>query len=158
MLGHDIIRANLIAEVKKAKFFADLADEVSSHNVEYLPLCLRFVDEKYDIREEFVSFARVRATDIANAIVSMLEELGLSLADLRGQGYDGASTMSGEKSGVQKQLRDIQPKAHCAGHSFNLAIVSSCTIPCVRNCIDIVKSLTISIKSSPKREGLLKRV
>ena len=58
----------------------------------------------------------------------MLEELGLSLGDLRGQGYDGASTMSGEKSGVQKQLRDIQPKTlytHCAGHSFNLAIVSS---------------------------------
>ena len=80
--------------------------------MEYLPLCLRFVEEKYDIREEFVSFiklARVRATDIANAIVSMLEELGLSLGDLRGQGYDGASTMSGEKSGIQKQLRDIQP-------------------------------------------------
>ena len=131
--------------------------------MEYLPLCLRFVEEKYDIREELVSFklARVRATDIANAIVSMLEELGLSLGDLRGQGYDGASTMSGEKSGVQKQLRDIQPKAlytHCAGHSFNLAIVSSCAIPCVRNCIDIVKSLTIWIKSSPKREGLLKCV
>ena len=47
---------------------------------------------------------RVQATDIANAIVSMLEELGLSLGDLRGQGYDGASTMSGETSGVQKQL------------------------------------------------------
>ena len=71
LIGHDVIRANLIAEVKKARFFAVLADEVSSHNVEYLPLCLRFVDEKYDIREEFVSFklARVRATDIANAIV-----------------------------------------------------------------------------------------
>ena len=72
MIGHDVIRANLIAEVKKARFFAVLADEVSSHDVEYLPLCLHFVDRKYDIREEFVSFiklARVRATDIANAIV-----------------------------------------------------------------------------------------
>ena len=61
-------------------------------------------DERDNIREEFVAFiklARVRATDIANAIVSMLEELGFSLDDLRGQGYDGASTMSGEKAGVQ---------------------------------------------------------
>ena len=44
------------------------------------------------------------------------------------------------------------------GHSFNLAIVSSCAIPCVRNRIDIVKSLRIWIKSSPKHEGLLKCV
>ena len=57
LLGHDI-RANLIAEVKTARFFAVIADEVSSHNVEYLRLCLRFVDEKYDIHEEFVSFIK----------------------------------------------------------------------------------------------------
>ena len=97
---------------------------------------------------------RVRAIDIANAIISTLEELGLSLQNLRGEGYDGAATMSGEKSGVQKQLRDIQPKAlyiHCAGHSINLAIVSSCAIPSVSNCIDTIKSMTIWIKSSPKR-------
>ena len=104
---------------------------------------------------------RVRAIDIANAIISTLEELGLSLQNLRGQGYDGAATMSGEKSGDQKQLRDIQPKAlytHCAGHSINLAIVSSCAIPSISNCIDTIKSMTIWIKSSPKREGLLKCV
>jgi hypothetical protein len=105
VIGYDIIRTNLITEVKKARFFSILADEVSCHNREYLALCLRFVDEACDIREEFVAFiqlSRVRATDIANAIISTVEELGLSLQDLRGQGYDGASTMSGEKSGVQK--------------------------------------------------------
>ena len=143
VIGHDIVRAYLLAEVKKAIFFAVLADEVCSHNVEYLPLCLCFVDERCNIREEFVAFIkleRVRAIDIANAIVSMLEELGLSLNDLRGQGYDGSSTMRGEKSSVQKQLLDRQSKAlytHCAGHSFNLALVSSCTIPCVRNIIEV---------------------
>ncbi len=64
--------------------------------------------------------------------MKLLLELGLSLNNLRGQGYDGASTMSGEKSGVQKKIREKQPKAiytHCAGHSFNLAISSSCTLP-----------------------------
>ena len=35
-----------------------------------------------------------------NAIISTLEELGLSLQNLRGQGYDGAATMSVEKSSV----------------------------------------------------------
>ena len=68
-------------------------------------ICLRFVDEKCNIREDFVAFVgleRVRASDITKAIIDMIEELGLSLNDLRGQGYDDAATISGEKSGVQK--------------------------------------------------------
>lgn len=69
--------------------------------------------------------------------------------------------MSGQKSGVQKQIRDLQLKAvytHCAGHSLNLVIVISCTIPSVRNCISQIKNLTIWIKSSPKRAGFLKAI
>ena len=65
-------------------------------------------------------------------IVSSLDELGLSLNDIRGQGYDGASTISGKRTGVQRRIRHIQSKAlytHCAGPSLNLAIVSSCLLP-----------------------------
>ena len=164
IIGYDIIRTNIIANVRRAKFYSVLADEVSSHAVEHLAICLRFVDEQCDIREEFVSFVkmqRVRAIDISDGIVSSLEGLGLSLSELRGQGYDGASTMSGEKSGVQRLIRNKQPKAiytHCAGHSLNLAIVSSCSVPAISNCIECVKSLTLWIKSSPKRESLLKAI
>ena len=88
-------------EVRKARFFSVLADEVSSHNMEHLALCPRFVDEKCDIREEFVTFVkleRIRASDITTAIVNTLEGLGLSLNELRGQGYDGGV----EKSQVCK--------------------------------------------------------
>ena len=49
------------------------------------------------------------------------ENLDLSLAKLCGQGYDGASNMSGHKSGVQNLFRDKQPKVdytHCAGNSL----------------------------------------
>ena len=56
VIGNDIILANLIAEMKKAIFFAVLADEVCSHNEEYLPLSICFVDERCNIREEFVAF------------------------------------------------------------------------------------------------------
>ena len=164
VIGYDVIRAKIILEVKKARFYSIMADEVSSHNEEHLPLCLRFVDENSEIREEFVNFLkleRVRAVDITNAIVSCLEGLGLSFNELRGQGYDGASTMSGEKSGVQKRIREKQPKAlytHCAGHSLNLVMVSSCSVLSVRNAIDHIKSLTLWIKASAKREGLLKAI
>ena len=44
VIGHDIILANIVAEVKQSKFYSVLADEVSCHNIEQLPVCLRFVD------------------------------------------------------------------------------------------------------------------
>ncbi len=108
IIGYDMLRK-----------FSVLADEVSSHNIEHLAICLHYVDANNDICEDFVTFIkleRVRAIDIYEAITGCLEELGLSLNNLRGQGYDGASTMSGERSGVQKRIREKQPKAiytHC---------------------------------------------
>ena len=61
----------------------------------------------FNIIEELVALlklARVRAVDIADAITETLTNLGLSLDGLRGQGYDGASNMSGAKSGVQARI------------------------------------------------------
>ena len=104
---------------------------------------------------------RVRAPDITNAIISTLEDVGISLQDLRGQCFDGASNMSGNKSGVQKRIKDRQPKAiytHCASHSLSLSIVSCCSVLSVRNCISQIKSITIWIKLSPKRNGFLKAI
>ena len=164
VIGYDLLLNTIISEVKEATFFSVLANEVSSHNVEHLAMCLRFVDSECNIRKEFVAFiklSRVRASDIADSILTTLVNLGLSMSDLRGQGYDGASTMRGAKAGVQAQIRERQPMAlytHCAGHSLNLAILSSCSIPCISNCIDQIKSLTLFVKHSPKREGLLKAI
>lgn len=46
------------------------------------------------------------------------------LSPARGQCYDGASVMKGAKSGVTKQICDLERRAvsHCNGHSLNLAI------------------------------------
>ena len=90
-----------------------------------------------------------------------LEGFGLPLSGLRGQGYDVASTMSGERAGVQALIKEKQPKAiytHCAGHSFNLAILNLCSVPPIRNCVDQIKGFTLWVKYSCKREGLLKRI
>jgi len=100
------------------------------------------------VQEKFIGFVklqRVRANDIANAIITTLEDLKLSLMHLQGQGYDGAANMRGQKSGVQNLMCDQQPKAmytHCAGPSLNLAIVASCSILPMQHCISQVKSMT----------------
>ena len=164
VIGYDVILANINAEIKTAQYFSVLADEVSCHNVEHLPICLRYVNGECNVREEFVAFVKldqVRATDIADAIIECVENLGLSLSDLRGHGYDGAATISGYRAGVQANICVKQPKAHythCAGHSLNLAILNSCSVPPIRNCIDHIKSINLWIKYSAKSKGVLREV
>ena len=59
-------------KLKTAKFFTILADEVESHQVEQLPLCIRFVDDKKNICEVFLEFeksTRVTGKAIAYQII-----------------------------------------------------------------------------------------
>ena len=59
VIGYDVILANIIAEIKTAQYFSVLTDEVSCHNVEHLPICLRYVDGECNIHEEFVAFVKL---------------------------------------------------------------------------------------------------
>ena len=56
VIGHDIILANIVSEIKKAHFYSVLVDEVSSHNVEHLPVCVHFVDSENHISRRFCIF------------------------------------------------------------------------------------------------------
>ena len=80
-----------------------MVDEVTSHNHELMPLCVRFVDVQKNIREEFIQFSTlscVTGEAIAARICSDLTNLGLDLKNIRGQGYDGASSISSNRVGV----------------------------------------------------------
>ena len=55
IIGKDIIQKKILSEIKEARFFSILADEVTSHNKEELSLCIRFLDTADTIREEFWS-------------------------------------------------------------------------------------------------------
>ena len=138
-----------------------MVDEVTSHNQELMPLCVRFVDVQKNIREEFIQFStlsRVTGEAIAARICSDLTNLGLDLKNIRGQGYDGASSMSSNRVGVQALIRQHSPLAfytHCSGHCLNLVICHSCSFPIVRNVIDKMKATCLFFLNSPKRNGLL---
>ena len=140
-----------------------MVDEVTSHNQELMPLCVRFVDVHKDIREEFIQFStltRVTGEAIANQICSNLRSLGLEIKNLRGQGYDGASNMSSNRVGVQALIRQQSPLAiytHCSGHCLKLVISHSCSlhVPCIRNVMDKMKATCLFFLHSPKRNGLL---
>ena len=94
-----------------------------------------------------------------SAIKDVLVKLQLSLADCRGQCYDGASNMLGHKSEVTKRIQDLQPEAHvthCHGHSLSLSVkdtTKNCKL--LSNTIDAAKEIVSLIKFSPEREKLL---
>ena len=97
VIGQDFIVGKLVRDVKQARFFSIRADKVTLAKTEVLAVCLRFVDDKCLIREEFFTFMKVEHITgevLADAIKTALESRGLQLADVRGQGYDGASNMS----------------------------------------------------------------
>ena len=99
LIGNDVIREGIVKEINKSKWFAILSDEASNGTDQFMSIVLRFVDEDLNIREEFVGFLEVERTTadyLFNKIRTYLSDLGLDMKNLRGQGYDGASNMSGE--------------------------------------------------------------
>lgn len=72
-------------------------------NIEQLSICLRYVFDNCvkEVFIEFVPVEKITGQVLADAIISHLTVWGLSLADLRGQCYDGSSNMAGARSGCK---------------------------------------------------------
>ena len=74
---------------------------------------MRFFDEQnLVIREEFLGFTSLNEMDaetIAGTIIKQCNKYGLNLNKLRGQGYDGCSTMADKENGVQGRIRSDYP-------------------------------------------------
>lgn len=94
-MGKHIILKGILNDLNAAPYYSILADEVTSHNEEHLAICARFVDEKKDVREEFLTFIkleRITGEKIAESILAFLKENNIPATNMRGQGYDGAAT------------------------------------------------------------------
>ena len=80
------------------------------------------------------------------------------MSKLRGQCYDGCSTMSRARTGVVKGIMDEEPCAvftHCYGHSLNLA--ASDTVKkskLMKNALDTTYKITKLIKFSPRCDAI----
>ena len=92
----------IIAEVKKSKYYTVIVDEVTDiSNKEQVSISLRYVyyGTVKEVFIAFVSVERITGKNIAAAILNWIQTAGLSSSDMRGQCYDGASNMSGARSG-----------------------------------------------------------
>ncbi|KAF0687421.1 52 kDa repressor of the inhibitor of the protein kinase-like, partial [Aphis craccivora] len=157
----NLILQTIVKKVNDSQCFSVLADETTDISVtEQLALCVRYIDKENNANESFLKFIQVQSLsgkNLADSILNGLMSCGINCDFLYGQGYDGASNMSGQFQGVQAQIRSKYPKAlyvHCAAHSLNLAVSTASNIKPVRNCLGIIEKLYVFF-NTPKRNTVL---
>ena len=112
--------------------------------------------------ERFLGLQHVSDTtssSLKEALVSMLARYGLSIAKVRGQGYDGASNMRGQFHGLQRLVLNENPFAfyiHCFAHQLQLVVVA--VARCCASTDDFfnyVTSVVNTVSASCKRKDQL---
>ena len=102
----DIMASQVLQEkrsaIRERNFSSLVADEGTDiSNIEQLSLCIRSVDDNFEVSEDFVGFyelSNIKSETIVNSIQDILIRCQLSLGNCRGQTYDGASNMMGKRS------------------------------------------------------------
>lgn len=152
------LKEQLLSDCRKCPFFAIMADEATDKSTkEQLSMCVRFVDENCNVREEFLGFVEctsIKGAALCENILAFLQEADLDVLKIRAQCYDGASNMSGKFRGLQALVRERSPHAnyvHCKSHCLNLALVHSSNIPCVRTMMSTVQDISFMFDYSAKR-------
>ncbi|XP_063749772.1 zinc finger MYM-type protein 1-like [Eleginops maclovinus] len=162
----------IVKEIHEAEFYSVILDTTQDiSKVDQLSQVLRYVTIPKDdndvpsdvqIHESFMGFHSVHdqsAHGLEKIILELLEMKGISVNKCRGQGYDGAATMSGVYSGLQKRISDREPNAmyvHCASHNLNLVLNDACqNVAKVRAYYDTVEKLYDFFSASIKRWEIL---
>ncbi|XP_042913321.2 52 kDa repressor of the inhibitor of the protein kinase-like [Parasteatoda tepidariorum] len=159
----DVLREEIIKDVKKASAFSVLADETADiSGTEQLSIGVRYVhfdesNKKTTIREEFLGFTpleELNAQFISKTIIQFLNDCNFDMTRFVAQGYDGCAAMAGQEGGVQKFIRDKYPKAvffHCANHVLNLVINDLNRVKEVQNTIGTTKEIISFFRESSLR-------
>ena len=153
-------------KVRSGGWYTILADECTDMaNWEQFTICLRWVGEDLHDHEEFLGLYQMVTIDtnsLVRAIKDTLLRMNIPLSHCRGQCYDGASSMSGSKSGVATQIAKEEQRAlylHCFGHALNLAVADS--VKKSKVCCDALETameVTKLVKFSPKRNALFDQI
>ncbi|KAK2713096.1 hypothetical protein QYM36_011704 [Artemia franciscana] len=111
------VQAKAISLVIAAKYYSIILDctpDIS--HTEKMTVIVRFVAIRETTSEiqghllGFIPLTETTGASLTEAIVDKLKELELCIDDLRGEGYDNGSNMTGKHSGVQKRIEEINPR------------------------------------------------
>ncbi|XP_022007318.1 zinc finger MYM-type protein 1-like [Helianthus annuus] len=128
----DEIKKELIKNIKEAKYYSIILDCTpdSSHK-EQMTIIARYVkfsSNSIIVKESFLGFLNANDTTgkgLFDVTYAELQNLGLEIDNMRGQGYDNGANMKGSHQGVQKRFLKENPRAFytpCGSHSLNLTL------------------------------------
>ena len=106
----DQIRGKIVGEINNSScpIYSVLADEATDcGSIEQMSIVFRYVNSDKEINERFIKFVKceeVTGEALAKNVEDTMDEIGLSLDNCRGQGYDGASAMSSKSKGVSRRI------------------------------------------------------
>ena len=111
--------------------FSLLIDEAADvSDKEQMAVVLRYLSKRGFIIERLVGIEHVKetsATCLKATLQKLFTEIGLSIKQVRGQCYDGASNMRGEFNGLKAKIMQENKSAyyvHCFAHQLQLVIVA----------------------------------
>lgn len=111
ILSNNLLKT-ICAEINGCQCFSIITDSTQDiTKLDQLSIIIRYVvnyeSKTLEVKESFVGFYNLKshgAVDYVNLTQDVLIKLGLNINKCRGQGYDGASVMSGAHSGVQTRI------------------------------------------------------
>ncbi|XP_046621107.1 zinc finger MYM-type protein 1-like [Neodiprion virginianus] len=148
----------LLDEIKAAKCFSIIVDETANiSRKEQVSISFRITTLDFEVKKIFIGFYHTPNTK-SSTLLKIVEDVpsryNLQFCNLRGQCYEGAAAMSGKISGLQKRVREIEPRAlyvHCTAHSLNrVAQDAMKNIDIVNNFVGVSKDLINFVRDSPK--------
>lgn len=162
------IRNHICDEIRNSQCFSIIMDSTQDIvKLDQISVVIRYVVINYDdldisIKESFLGFFKIDkhgAQDYEELISEILLMFKIDINKCRGQGYDGASVMSGVYSGVQKRIKDKVPNAsyvHCCAHNLNLVIsdAAKCS-PKVASLFDTIQAIYNFFSGSAPRWAIL---
>ena len=159
-IASNMIVQEIVTEANKSFVSLIAGESCDISGKEQLSIVLRYMigSKVHESFTGFVEMDSVSAESISSSILAHLSKIGVDFQKLVGQGYDGASTMAGHLSGVQKRIRDKCPCAifvHCASHCLNLVINDQSKVPIIRNTGDVIRETIHFFRESPKRRASL---
>ena len=127
-------------------------------------MCARWLHHNKSV-EHLLGVIQAKETNaeaIAGYISDFLQPRSITFEKMRGLGFDGASTMSGNRTGVQTRLRLHAPSAiyvHCRCHLLQLAAVNAAGEHAeVNRVLGILLTIWKAFYYSPKKAEKLKEI
>ncbi|XP_041361969.1 zinc finger MYM-type protein 1-like [Gigantopelta aegis] len=147
---------------KNVGLFAVIVDGTQDiQGVEQEAICVRYIDDAYDVHEDFIglySVSEMTGASLSNMLQDALLRLDLPITHLRAQTYDGASNMSGKYQGCQALIKKVQPLAnytHCGARITHLICAKAIeSAPFLRDALNVVQELGGFYNSSGKFKNL----